>query len=127
MDKNGREVWVGENRLYLDEDDILNVIMIGEADTKIALGINESYQKILTKFEGKMNIIIDLNKADKGSPEARKVWKKMTENEKTGRVAFFGLHPVARVLASFAMGVSKNKDMRFFKTKEEALAWLKES
>ena len=74
-----------------------------------------------------MNVFIDLNKAGKGSPEARKIWKKLTENEKTGRVAFFGLHPVARVLASFTMGVSKNKDMRFFKTREEALEWLKES
>jgi len=29
-------------------------------------------------------------------------------------------------MASFFMGASKKKDMRFFKTKEEALAWLKE-
>jgi len=50
----------------------------------------------------------------------------VSEYEKTGKVAVFGLHPVARVIASFVMGVSKNKDMRFFKAKEEALAWLKE-
>jgi hypothetical protein len=30
-----------------------------------------------------------------------------------------------RVLASFFMGLSKNKNMRFFKAKEEALAWFK--
>jgi hypothetical protein len=30
------------------------------------------------------------------------------------------------VLASFVMGVTKKEEVYFFKTKEEALAWLKE-
>ena len=50
----------------------------------------------------------------------------MLENEKIGKVALFGLHPVARVIAAFIMGITRKKDMRFFKSKEEALAWLKE-
>ena len=48
------------------------------------------------------------------------------EDEKIGKVALFGLHPVARVIASFVMGVTKKEDMRFFRTKEEALAWIKD-
>lgn len=126
MKEEEREIRVGENRFYLDEDNILYVTIIGETDEKIAVEINEAYLNLLTKHEGKMDVFIDLNKAGKGSSEARKIWKKMTENVRTGRVAFFGLHPVARVLASFTMGVSKNKDMGFFKTKEEALTWLRE-
>jgi hypothetical protein len=55
------------------------------------------------------------------------VWKEIIENERTDRIAIFGLHPVARVIASFIMGVTKKKEMRFFKTKEEALRWLKEA
>jgi hypothetical protein len=50
----------------------------------------------------------------------------MDEDTKTGKTAFFGMHPVARVIASFVMGVSPNKMMRFFKTKEDALIWLRE-
>jgi len=50
----------------------------------------------------------------------------MLEHERTGKVALFGLNPVARVIASFVMGVTRKKDMRFFKTREEALAWLRE-
>ena len=67
-----REIWVGENRLYLDEDDILYVTIIGETDEKIAVELNETYLNFLTTFEGKMNVFIDLNKSDKGLPEARK-------------------------------------------------------
>lgn len=126
MKEEDREIWVGENQLYFDEDNILHVTIIGETDDKIAVEIKEAYQNLLTMHEGKMDVLIDLNKADKGSPKARKIWKEMTENERTGRIAFFGLHPVARVLASFTMGDSKNKYLLFFKSREEALAWLKE-
>ncbi len=50
----------------------------------------------------------------------------MLEDKIFGKVALFGLHPVARVVASFFMGATKKKDMRFYKTRGEALAWLKE-
>ena len=73
-----------------------------------------------------MNVLVDLNKAGKPTSEARKIGKERLEEEGVGKVALFGLHPVARVLASFVMGVSKKEDMKFFKTKEEAIAWFKE-
>jgi len=71
-------------------------------------------------------MLLDINKAGQVSSGARKIGKETFEDEKVGKVAFVGLHPVARVIASFVMGVTRKKDMRFFKTKEEALAWLKE-
>ncbi len=121
-----REIWVEENKLYLDEDNILCIIAVGFADEKTMIAIKENSQKLVAKVEGKGDVLVDLNKAEKPSPEARKIWKELNENEEAGKVAVFGLHPVARVLASFTMGVSKKKDMRFFKTKEDAIKWLKE-
>ena len=126
MEEQEREIWVGENRHYLGEDNILYVTVVGEVDEKVAIACREAAFKLMNIVEGKVNVLIDVNKAGKQSPEARKVWTELSEHEKFGKVALFGLHPVARVLASFVMGVSKKKDMRFFKTKEEALAWLKE-
>ena len=73
---------------------------------------------------GKANLCIDLNKAGMPSSGARKIGRKAFENEKVGKIAIFGLHPVARIIASFVMGVTRKEDLRFFKTKEEALAWL---
>jgi len=112
--------------LSLGEDNILYLTVVGIVDEKTVSAIIVAILKIRGKMEGKIDLLVDITEAGKPLPGARKIWKKMIEDEKTGKVAFFGMHPVARVLASFVMGVSKKKDIRFFKTKEEALAWLKE-
>ncbi len=121
-----REIWVGGNKLYLGEDNILYITNVGEVDEKTAIAIKEAVLKLANMVEGKINIITDLNKGGKTTPKARKIFKELSENEKAGKNALFGMHPVARVLASFYVGLSNNKDMAFFKTKKEALAWLKE-
>jgi hypothetical protein len=126
MENKDREIRVGENRLYLGEDNVLYITVFGEIDEKIAIAIKEADLKFKNMVEEKYDVLADMNKSGKHSSEARKIWKEMTEHEKTGKVAMFGMHPVARIIASFVMGVSKKKDMRFFKTKEEALLWLKE-
>jgi len=126
IEEKNREIWVGENRLYLGEDNILYITNIGEIDEKTAIAMGEAVLKLVNMVEGKVCTLTDLNKAGKTSPEARKVFKELAEHEKQGKNAFFGIHPVAGVLASFFMGITKKKDMRFFKTKEEALVWLKE-
>ena len=121
-----REIWVGENRIYLGEDNILYATIVGELDETRARTIKEITLKFINIVEGKVNALADLNKAGHQTPGARKIWRESAENEKFRKVALFGMHPVARVIASFVMGVSKKEDMRFFKTKEEALAWFKE-
>ena len=126
MEEKGREIWVGENRIYLGEDNMLCLTISGEVDEKIEIGINEACLELLNMVEGRVNTLIDLNKAGKTSPGARKRQKEISEHEKTGKLALFGLHPVARVVAAFLMGISRKEDMRFFKTEEEALTWLKE-
>ena len=126
MEEEDREIWVGENHTYLGEDNILYTLVVGEVDENMAIAIREAHLKFLNMVEGKVNSLVDLNKAGKQPPEARKIGKEMFEHERIGKIALFGLDPVARVIASFVMGVTRKKDMRFFKTKEEALAWLKE-
>jgi hypothetical protein len=120
-----REIWVGRNRLYLDEDNVLCITNTGEIDEKIAIEIKEAVLKLMNMVEGKVHTLTDLNKAGKSTSQARKVFQELAEHEKQGKNAFYGVHPVARVLASFFMGMSKKKGMRFFKTREEALAWFK--
>lgn len=122
--KGDREVWVGKERIYLGEDNIFYITAGGEMDEKTAIQIKKVFLKLLNMAEGKVNYLIDLTEAKKQSPGARKIWKEMSEHEKTGKLALFGMHPLSRVLASFVMEVTKKKDMKFFKTKEKALAWL---
>ncbi len=126
MENKDREIWVGKNKLYLGEDNITYFVLVGEHDENMASACGEAFLKLINMGEGKVNALGDLNKIEKQSPEARKIWKEVSEPEKVGKLALFGMHPVARVIASFVIGTTKKKDMRFFKTKEEALAWLKE-
>lgn len=126
MEDKDREILVGENRLYLGEDNILYATLVGTQDAKMVIALKESNDKLMNMIEGRVNTLVDLGQTGKPSPESRKVGREMLENEKIGKVAFWGLHPVARVIASFMMGVTRKKDMRVFKTKQEALAWLRE-
>jgi len=126
MDEKDREIWVGKNRLYLGKDNITYFFMVGEHDENISSACGEAFLKLINMVEGKVNALGDLNKTGKQSLKARKIWKELSEHEKVGKLALIGMHPVARVIASFVMGTTKKKDMRFFKTKEDSLAWLKE-
>jgi len=126
MEEKEREIWVGESRFYLGEDNIIYITEIGEHGKKQAIAKKEVILKLLNLAEGKVDYLIDLNKTGKQSPEARNIYRGLMEHERIGKVAIFGMHSVARVIASFVMGVTKKKDMRFFKTKEDALIWLKE-
>lgn len=126
MKKKRREIWIGKSKIYLGADNILYITSVGEIDEKMALIFVEKCLKFMKMIEGKVDRIIDLNKCGKVSSGARKIFVKFNVHEKTGKVAHIGMNSVTRVIASFVMGSSKKKDMRFFKTKEEALAWLKE-
>jgi len=123
---NEREIWVGENRLYIGEDNILYETMVGKQDLETMIAIMGAHDKLKNLIEGKINIIVDINKADAAPSEARKFTQEKLMIGEHGKIALCGMQPVARVIASFLMGVSKKKDMRFFRTKEEALAWIKE-
>ena len=52
--------------------------------------------------------------------------RKNFEGEGIGKVALVGMNPVVRVIASFIIGTTKKEGFRFFKSNDEALAWLKE-
>ncbi|MGQ8338901.1 DUF7793 family protein [Sunxiuqinia sp. A32] len=121
-----QELVVGNNIVSVMPGNIIHVIAIGEQTTAIAIAQDKLNRQLAKSFTGSVNYLIDLNRARKNSPEARKLWKKVVEDETTHKVALYGIHPVARVLAQFVMVISKGGNIRFFKTKEEGLMWIKE-
>jgi hypothetical protein len=125
MKEEDRESWVGKNRLYLSDDNILYVTVLGEIDEETSTKMKESSDKFAAMVEGKLNLLVDLNKAGMPSPGARNKGQKAFEGERIDKVAFFGLHPVARVIASFVIGTTKKNKLQFFKSREEALVWLR--
>ena len=121
-----REIGIGQSKYYLGEDDILYGTVVGEQDEKTILSVVKVTNKFKNMVKGKLKLFVDLTKSGKVSARGRKITKEALEDEELGKVALIGIHPVARVIAAFVMGVSKKKDVRFFKTKEEALTWQKD-
>lgn len=121
-----REVWLGENRLYLGQDDILYCTFVGDVDDECVKKSAEIAYEFAKKVKGKLKVIVDLNKTGMFTAIARKASKKYVEDKCIGKIALHGVNAVARVIASFVMGFSKKQDFRFFKSKEEALAWLQQ-
>jgi hypothetical protein len=121
-----REIWLGESRFYLDEDNILYENIVGEFDEKRALMAKDVVLKLMNMVNDKINIFIDLNNAGHQTSKARKIGQEMFEHEINKKIALFGMNPISRVIGSFVIGVTGKKDIRFFKSKEDALSWLKE-
>ncbi len=124
MDKIIEKITIDGNTISLDDNNIIYLVITGEINEKKQIEINNACQELMNKVEGTINAIIDLNNAEKTSTKARKKQKEISEYKKVEKVALFGIHHVARVIASFFMKISNNKNIRFFKTKEEALDWI---
>lgn len=126
MAEKKKEVRVGDTRIWLGEDNILRIKTLGDVDEETVKVIYDVCTKMTAAIAGKVNILIDLNHCGKLSAKSRRFGQVKFEKEETGKVALIGMHPVARVLASFLIGMIRKKDLCFFKTEEEALAWLNE-
>jgi hypothetical protein len=116
---------IGENKISIPEPNILFIESIGNQTDEVAKVYYDFYLKLTNNIEGKMHVVVDINNSKKSSTQARRTWKALSELEQTGKVALFGLHPVAKVLATFVMRITNKNDISFFKTKEEAFAWVK--
>ncbi len=126
MEENSRTVMVGDCTIHLGDDDVFYITIIGEVDEEIAIRFMNTFEEIYKKFGKKKRcVFVDNNNAGKISSKARKVFSKLEYEENTDKVAIFGLHAVAKVLATFFMGITQKREIRFFNNKEEALLWLK--
>lgn len=123
---NDREYVVSKNRTVLTDQNIIHVIVEGEQTDAIARAQKIVNKQLFELVDGQTCFLIDLNKSGKNSPEARSTWNELSAHDKLKKAAVFGLNPVVRVIASFVIGFSVKKNQRFFKTEEEARAWLME-
>ena len=119
------EIRIGETRMVLGEDNILHVTIVGKQDKEIARAMVDALMSFFSMVEGKLTILADNSRGKKPTREARDIFREFSAHPKMGKVAVVGMNPVARVMSAFIIGLSSNRDMRIFKTEEEALAWLK--
>ncbi|MBN1410372.1 MAG: hypothetical protein JW969_05975 [Spirochaetales bacterium] len=129
MGENDREIRIGENRVYLGEDDIYYFTFIGDLNEETALEFRQAIMTLNERFGKKVRgSISDINRLKSMSYKARQILREWDEEMDTtsAYATIVGLHPVARVIASFFMRAVPFKGLQFFKTIEEARAWLKE-
>ena len=125
MEQTGtKEYRIADNIVKILEGNIVHIIASGDQDGETAADHYLLHKELRKTIHGKINYLIDLNRTGKSSPQARQVWKKLSESEFTEKIALWGIHPVARILATFVMGVTHKTDMRFFTSMEEAAEWL---
>jgi hypothetical protein len=120
------EFTIGGNKTVLSGNNLIHVIAQGEQTDEIAIAQKELITELFHQDDGKYTFLIDLNKCGKSSPLARSIWNDLGANERVHKTAIFGMHPVARVLASFVLGLSNKNNPRFFWTEEESRKWLAE-
>ncbi len=124
MKEIDREIQVGENRFYFGKDGIMYVEIVGDLDSTFALAMKNAYLKLLSCVNEKVNILVDNSRTGKPSQESRKIFNELIKHEQIGKIAVFGLNPVARVIASFVLGNARNLNSKIFKMKADALEWL---
>ncbi len=121
---SNREFWAGKNHYLIGDDNIFYVTLNGDVSDEMGIEIDRMINDLVDDVDGEIDLLIDLNRAGKTSSKSRQLFKTFTETGKCRKVALFGMHPVAMVIASFVMGISKNRNMKFFKNREEAMEWL---
>lgn len=121
---NDREIFIGKHSLYL-EDKTIYITPVGAVDENEGIEIKTAVLKLLDTAANTVTIIGDLNNAGKPAARVRRLGVEMFSDSRIKKIALFGLHPVARIIALFVIELSKRNNIKFFNTKEEALAWLK--
>ncbi len=56
-DEKDREIWVGKNRLYLGEENIIYFFIVGKHDENMAIACGEAFLKLINMVEGKVNAL----------------------------------------------------------------------
>lgn len=115
------------SNVYLDKDGIVHIESIGFQTEDESLKVREKVLELGKKVPGKIRILNDLTKMTKSTSGSRKVTVDSIKLEDVGKVASFGASTFNRVVASFIIKASgMEHKVKHFKTKEEALRWLKD-
>lgn len=118
--------------IYIDNDKIVHIKfyrikdpVIQEEQAKYT--VRES-NKIFNAYpERKMRAVIDVRESLKVFSRARKIYGTFLKDKRIGKVAFFGVNTVMKIVLSFIIAFSGKKNTKIFKTGEKALEWLKQS
>jgi len=119
----------GEYKIWWDEKNCIGRIFVsGEIQIEESLKITKESIKIAEQYGKKKGWLINAVKVTKPifSLRLRKIMAEAKKVMSFGKVAVVCTSTVLRVTMSFVLVAVRKKNVKFFKTEEEALKWLKE-
>ena len=123
--------------VFVDEESILRATIFKEIkgaidNTRQIELMEEDLLDIFNKDSSKKyKVIFDLLPLGRGkiytSSGDRKIWARLARHKQIERCSIIGSSLILRVVANFVISLSgRNKDIKWFFNKDEALKWLKE-
>lgn len=119
--KKDKIVWI--------EDDIIMTTCVAGLGEEKAIQFIDEFSEALDKFEENGKAVIDATSGKATiSAKIRKKYVELGKKIKADKVVVFGMNTLQRTVASFVikaipkMGI---KELKFLKTREEALKWIK--
>ncbi len=114
-----------------DPDEILRIVFDGEITPDNICEINKLYAD--ESKEGTQKILVDISQTKMSTwatpwdrETRRRVAASVPANPPKSKVAIIGSSSISRMITKVGLSViGKIKDSRFFKSEEEAVAWLK--
>ena len=119
-----KEIWVEKCKVELGDDGIFYQSLAGDIDEEIVAALQKAFLKLINLVNGDIIAFVDLSESGMQYSKARKKAIAGFEQMKIKKIALYGVHPVAKVIANFFMSAANNDKVRMFNSKEKALEWL---
>jgi len=122
VDTNDSDIETSRNNVYC-ENGIIVYRLVTPVDDVEAKRLDEAGRVFLDRNEAD-RILIDIQSSSNFSSAARKRWVHFLQNPSIVKTAIFGGNIFIRTLATFVIGATKKKNIKFFGAEQEAHQWL---
>jgi hypothetical protein len=117
-----------QNKAILHPDDIIELIVAGDQDYESIMHLYEEAKPLLGQLqtEGKPLLgLVNLEKEGKPGVTSNKAAMELLEKITYDKLAMYAA-PISEIAKMIILAMGKDENTKVFKTREEALAWLKE-
>lgn len=116
-------------KVWFDSDSGIGKMNVsGIIDQGAAEGMIKEGLKVIKAEGDEVNWLVNIEKGTQPimSPETRKVMSDTIKLISVGKIAIVGVSTIIRVVTTFIITAAGTKNVKFFKSEEEAFNWLKE-
>lgn len=121
-----------EIKIWLERDGIVRIETGKTINDETAEIIVRKFQEVAKGMTEKPRVLVNITHLPHSASSSfrKKVVDLLKEALKTpgvSKAAIYGGGPIQKIVVSFVLGVVRVKNIKYFKTEEEALKWLKEN